>query len=234
MPKVGTKVDILGGDGTLTRTATVLESQPAVQSALDDGRASLGLSFDGGCALQVQYRDGTTDTVSLAKAPPSELEEFVVNAALPVAYVAFLAAPYLDGPSARREYEQMRERLMEPRGESPSNPLNLRSLIGPWIEFQGGSSESDKGDQDIRVTLRLKRDGDVAGLGRDGVDGSYKITRGRWDVLPNGNLQLAWEESYDEGFVAICEGEYDTISGEIRARFASSRSVSGSFTLTRQ
>jgi len=60
------------------------------------------------------------------------------------------------------------------------------------------------------------------------------ITRGRWDVLPNGNLQLAWEESYDKGLVAICEGEYDTTSGMIRGRFASSRSVNGSFMLTRQ
>lgn len=242
LPQVGTTVEIEGKG-----TATVLQSQPAVQSQLYGGLASLDqpAGFDGGCTLQIQYSDGTTDSVSAAAPPRSEVEELVDNVSL-VAGLGYCAANllFLGGDPGASEYEEMLERyeeemerseeMMEERSESPSSEPSSAEVGRLGGEFWGGSEESDEGDQAIRVTLRFDPDGRITGRGRDGADGSYQITSGHWEALADGNLRLAWFEEYDEGFGVVCMGEYDATSAKINARFASSRGVSGTFELARK
>lgn len=232
LPKPGTKVDIVG-----TGTATVLSNQPAVGSALYGGSASHPLSpgFEDGCTLQVQYADGTTDTVSAAEAPPSLLDE----AALPLVLAGYAFLLTSDGSSSSSSgsrYAEMRdfyqdelERIDEERGAAP--PGKPAEWSG---EYWGGSDESDGGDQAVRVTLNFKSNGRLTGRGRDDVDGSYRITSGRWEVQADGAVAVLWEETYDEGFVTLCMGVYDAESGKIDARFTSDRSVSGAFYLTKK
>ena len=109
LPKPGDKVDIG------MRTATVLESQPALQTGLYGGRAkaqALPPGFDGGCTLQVQYADGTTDTVSAAEVPEPLWAEYLELAIFP-AYLGLIFLPSGSGSAggynAYDDYKKERE-----------------------------------------------------------------------------------------------------------------------------
>lgn len=244
LPKVGDKVNIVGAYG---RSAKVLKSVPPLQLRLYGSADAqvLPTGFDGGCTLEVQYADGTTDSVSAATAPMSEFDEAMSVAAIPL-YVAAQAALTCGFPSVGTNYDQARERLeawlAEDDDATSGGPLHLATALAARQaeaseltgEYWGASAESDEGDQAIRVHLRLGANGSITGCGRDDADGSYKITIGRWAAAAGGVTRLAWKEVYDEGFEAICFGEYDAASGKIEAKFSSSRNVGGSFTLAKK
>lgn len=230
LPKPGSKVDIG------MRTATVLESQPALQTGLYGGRAksqALPPGFDGGCTLQVQYDDGTTDTVSAAEVPAPLWAEYMELSIFP-AYLALILLPssgYNKYDDFKKRYEDLLADHEKALLANAARELH-KELSG---EYWGASDESDAGDQAIRVHLRLSADGRVSGHGRDDADGSYRVKGGRWAMAPNGkDVRLAWKEVYDEGFFAICFGEYKVKSGKVEADFASSRGVGGSFTLAKK
>jgi len=192
--------------------------------------------FDSGCTLEVQYADGTTDTVSAAEVPDPLWMEYMESALLS-AYLAMVLLP--SGSTANfREYDEFTERYADLLAEHDKSlladaPRALHSELSG--EYWGASIESNAGDQAIRVQLRLSANGQVSGHGRDNEDGSYRIMGGRWAIAPDGNnVRLAWKEVYDEGFVVICFGEYDVTSGKVKADFASSRNVGGSFTLAKK
>lgn len=246
LPKAGDKVDVVG-----VGTATVLESRPALQSDLypaSPGMISrrqqpLPAGLDEGCTLSVQYKDGTTDTISAAGPPKSEFEEAMDAAALPLVlggYASLFALDsFSDGTSAgSRKFDEMETILLDVLGASttgPEDPATVEALAALSGEFWGGSEgETDGGDQSVRVTLRFERNGRITGRGRDGEDGSYTIRRGRWVREDDGRLWVAWEEKYDEGFRAICIGHINAASGKVKARFASSRHVSGAFSLAKK
>lgn len=235
LPKPGDKVDIG------MRSATVLESQPALQTGLYGGRAkaqALPPGFDGGCTLQVQYADGTTDTVSAAEVPEPLWAEYAELAIFP-AYLGLIFLPSGSGSAggynAYDDFTKEYEDLLADHEKAllADAPRELHKELSG--EYWGASDESDAGDQAIRVHLRLSADGRISGRGRDDADGSYKVKGGRWAMAPNGkDVRLAWKEVYDEGFVAICFGEYKVKSGKVEADFASSRGVSGSFMLAKK
>lgn len=232
LPKAGALVDV---KDVGTRTAKVVESRPAVQSALygqSAGGAAQPLPSalgSPGCELVVQYRDdGTTDTISAARAPPSELDEFVDTWCLPAYLLANLLA--FGGErrfsSTKREYEQLLEEHKAQREQV--------SAAGrpPSGQYWGASDEDDKGDQAIRVTLQFRGDGRLDGHGNDAADGPYMVTGGSWMPLSETHVQVAWREEYDEGFTSICIGTVEIATGQLDARFASSRDVSGTFKLS--
>lgn len=231
LPVSGDKVDIVG-----VGEATVLSSQPALQSGLygKAGLQPLPPGFDGGCTLQVQYADGRTDTVSAARAPKSEVGEFMDTWGELVLLGGLYGGPlFLDSLSGnayddfKKRYEaRLRENYGAPAPFAPPNELSG--------EYWGASEESDEGDQAVRVTLRFGANGKLSGRGRDGVDGSYKIADGRWSVDEDGVTRMFWKEVYDEGFDAICIGELDAKTGKIEGRFESSRNVGGSFELAKR
>merc|ERR1719502_52470 len=241
LPKVGSKVDVVG-----VGTATVLESRPALQSDLYP--ASHGLfprqqplmsGFDEGCTLAVQYSDGSTDTISAAQKPKSEFEE-TVDTLMPLVTLAgyFIllsdGAPHSAKFSAFEEMETILSDVLE--ANSPmadcATKEKLAALSG---EYWGGSEgESDGGDQSIRVTLHLQPNGRITGRGHDGEDGSYTIPRGRWVREDDGRLWVAWEEKYYEGFRVVCIGHIDAVTGKVKANFASSRRVTGAFSLAKK
>jgi len=243
LPTVGSKVDVVG-----VGTATVLQSRPALQSdlyptfptLLPGTQQPLPSGFDGGCTLSVQYKDGSTDTISAAQMPKSEFDEAVDTLAPPVALATYASILLLDGgsPSSRsfafEEFDSILSDVLDAKSPPPDRATEeiLTALSG---EFWGGSEgESDGGDQSVRVTLRFDKNGRIAGRGRDGEDGSYTIARGRWVREDDGRLWAAWEEKYDEGFSAICIGHIDASSGKVKARFASSRRVTGGFKLAKK
>lgn len=221
-------------------TATVLESQPSLQSGLysRSGRtSSLPPGFDCGCTLKVQYdKDGSLDTVSAAQKPPSVVDEWIEDNPLAVLAAVVAANAAMDRTASgkfdgmRRRYEEALE--AEPPADDSLSAGALKAMSG---EYWGGTEESDEGDQAVRVTLTFEGDGRITGRGQDGVDGSYKITGGRWSADDDGRaVQMHWEETYDEGFTVICMGTCDVASGKVKARFASNRDVSGVFTLAKK
>lgn len=237
LARAGELVDIIDSPddspGWHPRTAYVIESRPPVQSTLygDNSGAAQPLAStlgsSSGCELVVRYADdGTTDTISAAKEPPSVLEE----AALPIALLGYVGLIGSSGftesssswDNAQRQYDEMKEKWHAPRIDDPPPPSG---------EYWGATEEEDAGDQAVRVTLQFGRDGRMTGRGKDGVDGSYKIREGIWWAKPDGAVKLAWKEVYDEGFTAICFGTLDPATAKISARFASSRNVGGSFSL---
>ena len=241
LPTVGSKVDVVG-----IGTATVLQSRPALQSDLYPTSPSLipGLQqplppgFDGGCTLSVQYKDGSTDTISAAQMPKSEFEEAADIILPPVTLAAYIILLAGGSPSssssAFEDFDTILSDVLDAKSPTPDRATEkiLTALSG---EFWGGSEgESDGGDQSIRVTLRFESNGRIAGRGHDGEDGSYIIRRGRWVREVDGRLWVAWEEKYDEGFSAICIGHIDASSGKVNARFASSRRVTGAFKLSKK
>lgn len=233
LPKPGSKVDIG------MRTATVLESQPALQTDLYGGRATsqaLPPGFSDGCTLTVQYADGTTDTVSAAEVPAPVWAEYMELAIVP-AYLAIILLPSgsANGYNEYNDFKRRYEDLLADHEKAllADAPRELHKELSG--EYWGASDESDAGDQAIRVHLRLSADGRVSGRGRDDADGSYRVEGGRWAMAANGkDVRLAWKEVYDEGFVAICFGEYKGKSGKVKADFASSRGVGGSFMLAKK
>lgn len=158
-------------------------------------------------------------------------------AAIPIflAWNVYLATNGGYSSARSSKYDEMRdffedelERIDEDKAAAPPGHA-------AWSgEYWGGSDESDGGDQAVRVTLNFKPNGRLTGRGRDDVDGSYLITRGRWEVQADGVVALLWEETYDEGFRTLCMGAYDAASGRIIADFTSDRSVSGSFSLAKK
>lgn len=234
LPAAGSKVDIVGKG-----TATVLRSHPALQSGLYDGRGVQNLppGFDSGCTLDIQYADGTTDVVSAAQAAGAEELDTVTSLLLVAGCQAAIVALDSTGPT-RSSWDRMQDEYndwIEDALEQNAGVKGLRERAAELGgDYWGGSEESDDGDQAIRVTFRFEADGRLRGHGRDGVDGTYKITGGQWILLPNGSVELAWKEVYDEGFTAICMGSLDGRSGRIDAQFTSSRDVSGSFTLAKK
>lgn len=247
LPSIGSKVDVVG-----VGTATVLERRPALQSDLYPGQLvsqqPLALGFDGGCTLSVQYQDGSTDTISAAHAPKSQFEEALDIYAPPVFLAGYASLVLLGGPSSsadgydgrHRDFHDMDVILSDvldasappPDASTAEAAKALAALSG---EFWGGSEgETDGGDQSVRVMLKFTRNGRIVGRGRDGEDGSYTISRGKWVREDDGKLWVAWEEVYDEGFRAICIGHIDVGSAKVTARFASSRRVSGGFQLAKK
>lgn len=241
LPTVGSKVDVVGHG-----TATVLESRPALQSDLYP--ASRGLrsqvplppGLDEGCTLSVQYSDGSTDTISAAETPKSEFDETLDAFTLPAVAAFYGFVIFGDGASstyASSKFDEMETILTDvldatsPRPD-PATADVMAALSG---EYWGGSEgESDGGDQSVRVTLTFKRDGRIQGRGRDGEDGSYTVPRGRWVREDDGRLWVAWEEKYDEGFRVVCIGHIDAATGKVEANFASSRRVTGAFSLAKK
>jgi len=217
----------------------VLQSQPALQSGLygkaAGSMAGLPAGFDTGCTLQVQYADGTTDTVSAARAPPSALDEAIEDNPLVLlaAYGGLTMA--IDAMDSFSKYDEQRDKykaFLEAHDGRPDAPNGLASEMSG--EYWGGSDESDDGDQALRQTLHFDADGRITGRGRDSEDGSYRITSGRWAMEGDERVEVAWEESYDEGFIAICIGKYDIKTGKIDGRFVSSREVTGWFSLAKK
>lgn len=219
MPRPGQKVNVEGG-APGRRTATVISSMPATQASLygKDGYAVMNPvpGFDEACTVTVQYEDGTTGVLSAAEEPTPLWQ----TAAILATYGALTLGAYWPERSWESAKEDHDDLLIELNGEGEAPPSG---------DYWGSSQESDDGDQAVRTTLTFKRDGTVEGHGKDGVDGAYRITRGRWGVRGNDReVTVAWIEQYDQGFSAAVKGIYDTRSGRIKARFTSSRSVSGS------
>jgi len=243
LPSVGSKVDVVG-----VGTATVLERRPALQSDLYPGRLvgqqPLAPGFDGGCTLSVQYQDGSTDTISAAQEPRSEFEEALDAYLPPVVLAGYASMVLLGGASSSAtgygdylEMDTILSDVLEATQTAPdaATAEAAKALAALSGEFWGGSEgETDGGDQSVRVTLNFKRDGRITGRGHDGEDGSYTISRGKWVREDDGRLWVAWEEVYHEGFRAICIGHIDAASAKVKARFASSRSVSGAFRLAKK
>lgn len=217
-------------------TATVTESHAALQSLYGSGYSAQPLppGFDAGCTLDIQYADGTTDTVSAATDPPSDgkVELTVLGAYL--LGIRALDSSY-SGTSRYSNTREEYEEWLEGAAFEESDALRGRLVDSEWSgEYWGASEESDEGDQAIRTTLRLKADGRITGRGRDDADGTYKITSGRWVARGEHSIEMRWMERYDEGFTAICKGSLNRKSGKINAHFSSSRDVSGSFALTKK
>lgn len=225
-----------GTAGTRTRTATVISSTPATQASLyTSGGTVLAPvpGFESDCSVAVRYDDGTTATVSAAEEPVPLVEQiapFVGYAALQV----LVNSDWGDGDSWQRAEERHDELLEELRKDESE-----RAAAPASGEYWGSSDESDAGDQAVRSKLTFKPDGSIVGSGVDGVDGGYRVTRGRWgrrsSSSPLDSLSpsttVAWIEEYNEGFKVAVKGQYDESTGEIKARFISSRGVSGSFEL---
>jgi len=225
MPRPGEKVNVQGGASGY-RTATVISSTPATQASLygKDGYAVMQPvpGFDESCTVTVQYSDGTTGVLSAAE-EPTPLWQSVGTLA---AYGALTAATYAL-PDSDDVWESVQEKhdylIMHLTGGKEAPPSG---------EYWGSSEESDEGDQAVRTTIRFRPDGTVTGRGKDGVDGAYRITRGRWGMHGDDDkVTVAWIEEYDEGFSVAVKGTYEARSGTIKARFTSDRGVSGSFEL---
>jgi hypothetical protein len=221
-------------------TATILERQPALQSGLyPTTRGTLAsplpAGFDAGCTLTVQYKDGTTDTISASQEPKSELEETFDAYLVPASLLAY-GGLAVSSSFADSKFKEMDKILSDVEDATDvidgSTREALRALSG---EYWGGSEgESDGGDQSVRVTFDFKGNGQITGRGRDGEDGPYTIKRGRWVKEDSGRLWVAWEERYSEGFRTICIGHIDPKTSKVKANFASSRSVSGGFKLVKK
>ena len=180
--------------------------------------------FESDCSVTVQFDDGSTGTVSAAEQPTPLIEEVAQWAAV-LGYVGLGLWP--GGADAWDRAEERHEELLE------ELRLAATSKDAPNSgEYWGSSEESDEGDQAVRSTLTFGRDGSVTGRGKDGVDGAYRIVRGRWGTRDGDSKPtVAWIEEYDEGFQVAVKGHYDARDGKIKARFTSSRGVSGAFAL---
>jgi len=241
LPRPGERVYVEQGEPSLPRrTATVIASQPASQTKLYGKSVGSVLQsvpgFDEDCTVSVRYDDGMIDTVSAAQRPASEFAEFISTMAVPIVYGSFglLSQFSDDGDDVWETAKELQEELLQEIAsarEQPGGPPQTPPQSG---EYWGCSNESDEGDQAVRTTLIFHRDGIITGRGIDGVDGSYRVTRGRWctrggkeDEKPT----VAWTEVYDEGFEVAVVGRYDEVTARIEAIFTSSRGVRGEFAL---
>jgi len=244
LPRPGERVYVLNEPGLPKQTATVVSSQRASQASLysaTEGQVLASVpAFDSDCSVTVRYDDGTTASVSAAEQPTP----IMAQAAPLLGYGALAAFLALDDAwgKAEERHESLLGRLAPTQLEAKTPPLSG--------DYWGGSEESDSGDnrprllergvcydrsvvrdQAVRTTINFGSDGTVTGRGSDSVDGAYRITRGRWGTL-DGDKQptVAWVEAYDEGFEVAVQGRV-TRDGKIKARFTSSRDVSGTFVL---
>jgi len=243
MPRPGQIVDIAPDTpGGRYRTATVISNQPALQSSMYSGGGKLQATpgFENAdCTVLVRYDDdGTTGTVSAAE-KPTPYWEYALDAAL---YGGFLAVSLLDSGSTsawdkdRSEHCELLDELKETSEELKADarlPAESRQIQPPVSgEYWGASEESDDGDQSVRTTLNFSADGKISGRGKDGEDGPYRITSGRWGVNKSKRKPtVAWVEEYDQGFKVVVSGTHDPRTGKIKASFTSSRNVRGSFEL---
>merc|ERR1719181_1679527 len=89
--------------------------------------------------------------------------------------------------------EHLKASLVERGASAPEPP--------PSGEYWGASEESDEGDQAVRTTLRFKLNGVLSGHGKDGVDGTYRISKGAWGIEEGerggGKITVGWIEVYD-------------------------------------
>lgn len=243
MPKPGERVDVDGGAGGKTRTATVVSSQAALQNSLyDRGGAALTPGFENAdCTVLVRYDDdGSTATVSAAEKAKSNVEKYGDLISLATVYLLLGATSIINPPSPVDHWEDAMDRHDELRDElAPASSRPDGTEVPASGEYWGASEESDEGDQAVRTTLRFARNGDITGRGVDGEDGAYRIMYGRWGVLDGGaddgagdaKPTVAWIEVYDQGFEVAVEGRYDAKTGQIRANFVSSRNIRGTFEL---
>ena len=234
LPQTGEHVDVAGeGSSARTRAATVVSSVPATQTSLY-GRGGATMQpvpgFESDCTVTVRYDDdGTTATVSAAEKPLPLWAKYL-DVALLGGYSALGLAGggSSDGSNAWAAAVERHEELIDELGK------RARPTPPPSGEYWGSSEESDEGDQAVRSTLRFGAGGKVTGRGTDGVDGAYRITQGAWGGRAAGaasGVELGWIEEYDEGFRVAVRGRYDAADGTIKARFTSSRGVSGTFVL---
>ena len=223
-----------------TRAAVVVERRPAVQSSLYGSSASNPLPStmgSTGCELVVTYKDdGATETISAAQAPkPAAQQAFDDYAWLGILGL-YGMMPFIPDSSSGPAYQGRFDKMHGEYTDAIDSMRSSRSDDPPPSsgEYWGASSEDDDGDQAVRVTFEFKGDGQLAGHGKDGEDGAYKIRGGEWAPLPNGKVAMAWRENYDQGFTTVCIGTINTKTGKVEARFVSSRNVSGDFTLTKK
>ena len=220
LPRPGERVEVEG------RRATVVANTPAAHP-----------SFETDCTVQVQYTDGSLDTVSAAEQPTPRWVQ-AGELGFCAAYFAPLLSVVTGGfgdsnawPKAQKRHQEVLEDLEVALAKSKETTPPTSG------EYWGGSEESDGADQSVRSTIRFGSDGSISGRGNDGEDGYYTIKDGRWapldtlNPLKNNVLKVAWKEKYNQGFEVVVEGEYNTRTGKIKAHFESSRRVSGSFEL---
>jgi len=243
MPKLGQSVDIAPDTpGGRYRTATVISNQPALQSSLYPGGGKLQSTpgFENAdCTVLVRFDDdGTTGTVSAAERPTPYWQML----AAPLYYGGMIAVSAWDTGSTSawendsEEHQELLEELKETSDELKNDarlPAESRQIQRPVSgEYWGASEENDEGDQSVRTTLKFSSDGKISGRGKDGVDGAYRITYGRWGVNKSKKTPtVAWVEKYDQGFKVVVSGTYNPQTGKIKASFTSSRNVRGSFEL---
>lgn len=237
LPRTGERVNIQPEmPGAPTRKATVIASQQATHTALYGNSGSTLQpvpGFESDCSVTVQYDDGTTETVSAAEQPLSASAELAQNVGLGGAYLLYGALVSMDdGDSAwDSALDRQDDLLNELAASNFEGPPLARPVSG---DYWGASDESDEGDQAVRTTLAFNGDGTITGRGIDGVDGSYRITSGRWGARRRddvSNPTVVWTEVYDEGFEVAVEGRYDESTATIKAAFTSSRGVRGRFKL---
>ena len=112
-------------------------------------------------------------------------------------------------------------------GENATTPVVVRPVHIVHITFAGRAVNLTGGTAGL-AGLELSL------YSTDGVDGAYRITQGAWGGRAAGaasGVELGWIEEYDEGFRVAVRGRYDAADGTIKARFTSSRGVSGTFVL---
>lgn len=243
LPTLGERVDIDSTSGP-KRTATVISSQPALQGSLypeGNGKLQVTPGFENAdCTVLVRYDDdGTTATVSAAERP----QPLWLKYSAPILYGAYggfllwgTGSEIDDYDDAKEGYDELLAELAatsDELKEDARRPADSRAIQAPISgEYWGASEESDEGDQAVRTTLNFSADGRISGRGKDGVDGAYHITSGRWGVnLSKTKPTVTWIESYDAGFKAVVAGEYNPRTGKIKASFTSSRNVKGNFEL---
>jgi len=245
LPRPGERVYVEQEDPALPkRKATVVSSQVASQTSLYDSRGSVLQrsvlqpvpGFESDCTVSVQYDDGMMERVSAAEQPVPAAVEYA-EAVYWTALVVGRLALELDIDGGDRAWDSAKDRRDELLEEmSAVRRVEGRPLAPPLSgEYWGASDESDAGDQAVRTTLTFNDGGTITGRGIDGVDGSYRITRGRWGALRDqadgAKPTVTWTEVYDEGFEVVVEGRYDESAAKIKADFTSSRGVRGMFEL---
>lgn len=241
LPAPGKQVDIAGDGPFSTRTATVLSSQRPVAAGglYDEAGAGRVLQpvpgFEGDCTVTVQYSDGSTETVYAAEQPTPLAETLGGLALYGGLYAAIFALDGTGGGASSSEdrWESTMADHDELLSELACAERPADEQMPPSGDYWGGSEESDAGNQAVRTTLKFRKDGKIEGRGRDGVDGAYRITKGRWGALDGdgrNQLTVTWVEVYDEGFQVAVKGRCDRL-GRVTARFESSRGVRGSFEL---
>ena len=147
LPRPGERVEVEG------RTATVVANTPAAQP-----------SFETDCTVQVQYTDGSLDTVSAAEQPTPrwvQAGELGFCAAYFAPLLSAVTGGFGDGnawPKAQKRHQEVLEDLEVALAKSKETTPPTSG------EYWGGSEESDGADQSVRSTIRFGSDGSISGL----------------------------------------------------------------------